>query len=152
MVAYQTDLCQPTSWTHLPNGLVGAFVRRRSFFSPRLSAEPVGPLSLSFVLDKADRCSTRPTIPVSTLPGASRRPCPPLIRSRTLSIASSRCCGSKVPGGPLESDKFEREAHREIAELKARSRIRQLEAEQRQLQQTQPTCTGDMTTKQLPQL
>jgi len=51
----------------------------------------------------------------------------------------------------LDSDKFEREAHREIAELKARSRIRQLEAEQRQLQQTQPSRMEDMTTKQLQQ-
>lgn len=71
----------------------------------------------------------------------------PLMRSRTLSIARSRCCGSKVPGGPLDSDKFEREAHREIAELKARSRIRQLETEQRELRKNQPTPTGDMTTK-----
>lgn len=52
-----------------------------------------------------------------------------------------------MPGGPLDSDDFEREAHKEIAELKARSRIRQLEAERQQLQQNQPTPTGDMTTK-----
>ena len=62
-------------------------------------------------------------------------------------IARSRCCGSKVPGGPLDSDEFEREAHKEIAELKAKSRIRQIEAEQRRLQQNQPTPTEDMTTK-----
>jgi len=47
----------------------------------------------------------------------------------------------------LDSDEFEREAHKEIAELKAKSRIRQLEAEQRQLQQNQPTPTENMTTK-----
>jgi len=52
-----------------------------------------------------------------------------------------------VPGGPLDSDKFEREVHREIAELKGRSRIRQLEAEQRQVQQNQPSPTQDMTAK-----
>jgi len=47
----------------------------------------------------------------------------------------------------LDSDEFEREAHREIAELKARSRIRQLEAEQRELQENQPIPTVDMTAK-----
>lgn len=52
-----------------------------------------------------------------------------------------------MPGGPLDSDKFEREVHREIAELKGRSRIRQLEAEQRQVQQNQPSPTQDMTAK-----
>ena len=52
-----------------------------------------------------------------------------------------------MPGGPLDSDDFECQAHKEIAELKARSRIRQLEAEQRQLQQSQPIPTVDMTTK-----
>ena len=52
-----------------------------------------------------------------------------------------------MPGGPLDSDKFELEAHREIAELKARSRIRQLEAEQRRMQENQPRPTEDMTTE-----
>lgn len=47
----------------------------------------------------------------------------------------------------MDSDKFERKAHREIAELKARSRIRQLEAEQRQLQENQPGPTQNMTTE-----
>jgi hypothetical protein len=79
-------------------------------------------------------------------------PCIPLIRFRTLFIARSQCCGNKVPGGPLDSDEFEREAHREIAELKARSRIRQLEAEERRLQQNQPTPLEDMTTKPEQQL
>jgi len=47
----------------------------------------------------------------------------------------------------LDSDEFEREAHKEIAELKARSRIRQLEVEQQQLQKNQPTPTKNMTAK-----
>ena len=46
----------------------------------------------------------------------------------------------------MDNDEFEREAHKEIAELKAKSRIRQLEAEKRQLQQKQPAPTDDMTT------
>lgn len=77
----------------------------------------------------------------------SANPSIPLIRFRTLLIARSCCCGDKIPGGPLDSDKFEREAHREIAELKARSRIRQLEAEQQKQQQKQPGPMKDMTTK-----
>lgn len=52
-----------------------------------------------------------------------------------------------MPGGPLDSDKFELKAHKEIAELKARSRIRQLEAEQRRAQENQPSPTEDMTTE-----
>jgi len=52
----------------------------------------------------------------------------------------------------LNSDKFERDVHREIAELKARSRIRQLDEEQRQLQKNQPTPTEGMSTKPEPQL
>ncbi|KAF9653783.1 hypothetical protein BDM02DRAFT_1069890 [Thelephora ganbajun] len=68
-------------------------------------------------------------------------------RYETSLIASSRCCRGKTLGGPLDSDTFEREAHKEIAELKARSRIRQLEAEQRRLQQNQPTPAEDMTAK-----
>jgi len=52
----------------------------------------------------------------------------------------------------LDSDEFEREAHKEIAELKARSRIRQLEIEQRQLQKNQPIPTENMTAKPEQQL
>jgi len=63
--------------------------------------------------------------------------------------ARSQCCGGKIPGGPLDSDEFERKAHKEIAELKARSRIRQLEEEQ---QKNQPTPTEEMTTKLEQQL
>jgi len=49
----------------------------------------------------------------------------------------------------LDSDEFERKAHKEIAELKARSRIRQLEEEQ---QKNQTTPTEEMTTKLEQQL
>jgi len=50
-----------------------------------------------------------------------------------------------MPGGPLDSNKFELKAHREIAELKERSRIRQLEEEQRRIQENQPSPTEGMT-------
>ena len=103
-------------------------------------------LFFTFRSVKAERHATYPRIPVGTKAHRARSRTP-LIRFGTQFIARSRCCGSKVPGGPLESDEFEREAHKEIAELKAKSRIRQLEAEQRQLQKNQPARTEDMTTK-----
>ena len=100
--------------------------------------------------DKADRRSTRPmTMPVSSSASTKRQfahPADELFERYILIVRSNRCCGSNVPGGPLDSDKFERQAHREISELKERSRIRQLEAEQRQLQRDQPGPTQEMTT------
>jgi len=138
-----------TSWTRSRRGVVGAFVRRPSFFSLRAGAEPAaGPLFFVLIRWIGIRLVRRFQ---SVLRQAHRpRSCVgPLIKFRTPLKGRSWCCGSKVPGGPLNSDKFEREAHKEIAELKARSRIRQLEAETRELQQNQPTPTGDMTTKQL---
>ena len=124
-------------------GLIGATVRRR-LFSGLNHAKFAGPFVSR---DKVDRHSTRLMSPVSSSASAKRRFAHPADETfETLPIArSSCCCGSKTPGGPLDSDKFERKAHREIAELKARSRIRQLEAEQRQLQRSQPVPTEEMT-------
>lgn len=103
-------------------------------------------VSTELVRGKAERHATRLMILVGSQ-GCRAHSRIPLIRFLAPLIARSRCCGSNVPGGPLDSDDFEREAYKEIAERRAKSRLLQLEAEQRKLQENQPIPTEGMTTK-----